>query len=338
MGEKMKISVVIPVYNKVSYLDDLLNDLINQTFQDYECLLIENASSDGSDKICDRVSKVDFRFKTFHLKTEGVSCARNFGKQQAIGEYITFVDADDRLHAEYLENLYRCIIESKADIVISGIEKYWMNSEKKVFICAPFQGKMEKKDILTHFAQVQKETGIFGFCVAKIFRKELVQNIQFDENLTLAEDFDFYLRVYRKTNSFYFDDKCYYRYLQAAGNSSILVADNRVDYIGQLKINLRYRQFLIDENVYEKDNKNNVDELIGKYVYFTIFYSSKENMQANMQELQRIVIDKKCLRGKTVLQKWLLVLFKSNHIQLIQYTMQIYRTMRKLFCKAKRMT
>lgn len=330
----MKISVIIPVYNKARYLNDLLCDMLKQTFTEYECILIDDGSVDNTGEICDNISKIDNRFRTFHLKNGGVSNARNYGICQSKGDYITFVDADDRLYPEYLNNLYHCITVNEVDLVISGLEKYWAGSEKKECIQLPYFGKRNKDSIISQFVQIQKDTGIFGFCVAKIFRKELVSEVRFDSNLVLAEDFDFYLKVYRKVATFYFDDKCYYRYLQCADNSSSIITDDQIDYLAQLKIKLRCKRFLIEEEAYEKDNKRIINEMINNYVYFVLFYSS--NIYSDFGELKRL-IDRDTIevKGNTFLQKWLLFLFKKNQLVLTTYTLNIYRKLAALVHKIK---
>lgn len=332
----MKISVIIPVYNKARYLNNLLSDLLKQTFTEYECILIDDGSVDDSGEICDNISKIDNRFRTFHLINGGVSNARNYGICQSEGDYITFIDADDRLYPEYLNNLFRCIIENEVDLVISGLEKYWDGSDKKECICPPYFGRYNKDIILPRFAQIQKDTGIFGFCVAKIFRKDLVRNVKFDSNLSLAEDFDFYLNVYRKVHTFYFDDKCYYRYLQCADNSSSTIADNQIDYLAQLKIKLRFKNFLIEQDAYADTNKQIIDEMISNYVYFVLFYSSKKNIYTNFIELRSMVGTESAeLKGKSVLQKWILLLFRRKQLIATKITLVTYRKIRALVKKLK---
>lgn len=332
----MKISVIVPVYNKAEYLNDLFADLLKQTFSEYECILIDDGSSDDSGQICDNISKIDNRFKIFHLKNGGVSNARNYGICQSKGEYITFIDADDRLYPEYLNNLFHCITDNNVDLVISGLEKYWIGSEKKQYIKLPYTGVQNKESILSQFAQIQEDTGLFGFCVAKIFRKELAKDVMFDSNLTLAEDFDFYLKLYRKVHTFYFDDKCYYRYLQCADNSSSIIADNQIDYLAQLKIRLRYKKFLMEEDVYEKDNKKIIDEMINNYVYFVLFYSSNKNMQFNFNELKSLINSETIeLKGNSFFQKWIFFLFENSQLMLITCTLNIYRKIAALVHKIK---
>ena len=103
------ISIIIPVYNKIKYLPNLWDNLLSQTFTGFECILIDDGSTDGSAISCDDIVHHDSRFKVFHIQNKGVSHARNVGLHFAQGEFITFIDADDSFHNEYLKNLYSCI-------------------------------------------------------------------------------------------------------------------------------------------------------------------------------------------------------------------------------------
>ncbi len=322
----MKISIIIPIYNKSKYLPDLLSDLLMQTFTDYQCILVNDGSTDNSGEICDNISKSDNRFKAFHLKNGGVSAARNFGIDNATGEYITFIDADDRLCPEHLENLYHCIAKNDVDMAISGIEKFWPDSDRTEHVASDSVGRYTKDNIFPQFAYIQKKTGLFGFCVSKILRRELIQDIRFDTQLTLAEDFDFYLKVYSRISSLYLDDKCYYRYLQVAENSSALTEDNKIDYYQQLIIRLRYKQFLIDENMYSEENKQIVDSIISNYVYFVLFYSSVENiLNAYIRLSETIAPDDVVLPEKASFQRWILWLFKARKPSAIKFSLWVYR-------------
>ena len=88
------VSVIVPVCNKVKYLNTLFQCLIKQTFTDFECIFIDDGSTDGSGDLCDNLSINDKRFQVIHIRNSGVSHARNVGIQKACGEYITFIDSD----------------------------------------------------------------------------------------------------------------------------------------------------------------------------------------------------------------------------------------------------
>jgi len=114
------ISVIIPVYNVGEFLRPCLDSLIAQTYQNLEILLIDDGSTDGSGLYCDEYTAKDSRFKVTHKKNGGVSSARNLGLDLAQGEYIAFVDADDRVLPDYFEVLFRDITEQQVQAAFCG--------------------------------------------------------------------------------------------------------------------------------------------------------------------------------------------------------------------------
>ena len=101
-----KISIVVPIYNVENYLPQCLDSIMFQSFQDWECILVDDGSKDGSAKICDEYVQKDNRFSVIHKPNGGVSSARNVGIEQAYGEWVFFSDADDTLEPDALESLY----------------------------------------------------------------------------------------------------------------------------------------------------------------------------------------------------------------------------------------
>ena len=104
------ISIIVPVYNTALYLSKCLNSIAAQTFTDFEVLMIDDGSTDGSGEICDQYSQSDSRFIAIHQSNQGVSASRNNGLKQARGNYIAFVDSDDYVHPQMLELLYKAIL------------------------------------------------------------------------------------------------------------------------------------------------------------------------------------------------------------------------------------
>ena len=143
-----KISIIIPIYNKSRYLNTVLEQIKNQSFKDFECILIDDGSNDGSAEICDSYSSADERFNVIHKVNGGVSAARNTGLDVARGNYITFIDADDEITENYLESLYAPAVESRADMVVGGCQKFWDDSDKTVRVCCPFEGLVDIKTVL----------------------------------------------------------------------------------------------------------------------------------------------------------------------------------------------
>ena len=91
----LKVSVVIPVYNVMPYLERCVQSVVRQTYQNLEIILVDDGSTDGSGKLCDKIAGTDQRIRVIHQKNQGLSGARNTGIRQATGEYVVFLDSDD---------------------------------------------------------------------------------------------------------------------------------------------------------------------------------------------------------------------------------------------------
>ena len=330
----MKISIIIPIYNKVKYLETLLLQVKEQTFSDYECLLIDDGSSDGSETICDRFSKEDRRFRVFHIPNGGVSNARNVGLDHAQGEYVTFIDADDELHSEFLENLFRCANEDGVPFVIGNIKKVWHSENRSIILPVPYQGIYPLERILPEFAKVQTELGIYGFCTAKLVKRALIEETRFNKNIRLAEDLDFYLQIYPKIDSIYFDQKPYYYYLQAAENSSMLTSDDSIDYFTQLLIQLKILKFLDAKSHLRGENEQIMLRRIYDYVFFCIFHSRIKNICKVSLQMKKLNLPRRNTDERNgFIKKLLLFCFEKNlHIANL-LIMCCYRAVRKCIPK-----
>lgn len=121
MEKKQLISVIIPVYNVEKYIEQCIKSIINQTYKKIEVILIDDGSIDKSGAICDEYAKIDKRIIVIHKENGGLSDARNKGIDIAKGEYITFVDSDDYVKENFIEDLYTAIINNNAKLSICNI-------------------------------------------------------------------------------------------------------------------------------------------------------------------------------------------------------------------------
>ena len=110
------ISVIVPVYNVEKFLDKCISSIVNQTYKNLEIILIDDGSTDESVQICDKWQEKDNRVRLTHKENTGVSDTRNIGLEKTTGEYICFVDSDDYIEPDYIENLYKSLTENNADI------------------------------------------------------------------------------------------------------------------------------------------------------------------------------------------------------------------------------
>ena len=116
IGEK-KVSIIVPVYNVRDQLERCLDSIHNQTYTNFECILVDDGSTDGSAEICDIYDQNDDRFIVIHQKNAGLSTARNNAMNVASGEYISFIDSDDYVLPSYLENMIDVLEKNFCDIV-----------------------------------------------------------------------------------------------------------------------------------------------------------------------------------------------------------------------------
>ena len=127
-----KISIIVPVYNAENYLRRCIDSILEQTYTNFELLLINDGSTDGSAKILEEVKESDSRIRVVHKKNEGVSATRNLGLKLVTGDYITFIDSDDFVDKMYLEVLYKSLTENDADIASGNFASF--NEERQTFL------------------------------------------------------------------------------------------------------------------------------------------------------------------------------------------------------------
>ncbi len=128
-----KVSIIVPIYKVEKYLSKCIDSLIEQTYTNIEIILVDDGSPDKCPQICDDYAKKDKRIEVIHKENGGLSDARNFGIERAMGEYICFVDSDDWVDADYVESLLRSAVKYKADIAECGYRKYI--EEKDSYYC-----------------------------------------------------------------------------------------------------------------------------------------------------------------------------------------------------------
>lgn len=306
------ISIIIPLYNKKKYLAPMLESLLQQSFKDFEAIIIDDGSTDGSGQIADSFAMNDSRVRVKHVKNGGVSHARNIGLSLVQGDYITFIDADDSISIDYLEKLYQYIKNNDVDLVVSGVTKIWEDGIKKQCIVPPYVGVKDIKELLPDFVRVQQNTGIYGYCVAKIFSKSILGLTCFDEKLHLAEDFDFYLKIYQKVKAIYFSKDTNYYYLQGTENSPFSVEDREIDYYSQMVIQLRFAEYLKKMGYYDDENRKIVERNISNYMYLTLHYATEDSYDQYFTDLHKIC-QKEDFKSSEQKYRQKLILFLLRH-------------------------
>lgn len=125
MRETSLISIVVPVYNVEKYLSACVDSILNQTYKNLEIILVDDGSTDGSEKICDDYARRHKRIKVIHKENGGLSDARNVGIDAATGDYLAFVDSDDLINVRFIEILYALVKENKAGIASVEFKNFY---------------------------------------------------------------------------------------------------------------------------------------------------------------------------------------------------------------------
>ena len=267
-----KVSIIMPVYNKEKYVRKAIESILAQTLTEWELIIIDDGSTDLSYSICLEYTG-DKRVKVLHTKNGGVSRARNTGLNHARGEYITFIDSDDYISEDYLEKLYK----SEYDMIISGLTKVNYEGTTLAEILPSLSGMKKISEVAAGFYKEQIETGIYGFVAGKLVRRQVIEerHIRFNEEIQLAEDYEFYLRIYQILENIYFLRYAGYYYRQETENSAIILQDDKTDFFNQAEIQKKTKEFLIKMNCFGKENEQIYLERMTGYVY-TIFLLNRK--------------------------------------------------------------
>lgn len=142
------VSIIVPIYNTYEFLEECLQSIISQTYKNIEIILIDDGSTDNSDQICKRYIEKYTNIKYIYQTNQGVSVARNRGINEANGEYIYFLDSDDKIENTFIENSIKCAKENNADFVIVACNV--MNKNLKTMIGAPWE-VFVRKNILDEY-------------------------------------------------------------------------------------------------------------------------------------------------------------------------------------------
>ena len=221
------ISIIVPIYNKEDYLPQCLDSIINQSYTNFEVLLINDGSTDESGKICVEYAERDIRFRYFEKENGGVSSARNLGLERSEGAYITFIDSDDWVEFNYLEVLYNALRENNADVAISSYKSYYLDGKFYLRVYSSQEeeflriGKRNRDVFLEEFPKLGKLNHDFHCIASKLFKRELLESQKFDESINYGEDLYFFFNLYLKMQSIIYVKEATYIYRQHGTNITL---------------------------------------------------------------------------------------------------------------------
>lgn len=170
-----EISLIVPVYNCAPYLEQGVRSMLNQTFSDFELILVDDGSTDGSEKLCDRLAKEDSRIRVAHKENGGAGSARNAGMELASGEYLYFPDADDQMEPQMLELMLKTAKACRADVVVCGfVSGYSFQPAEAWKREAPAAGVWETEADVRRFFVSYYPDGMAGYLWNKLYRASCI--------------------------------------------------------------------------------------------------------------------------------------------------------------------
>lgn len=235
------VSMIVPIYNKEPYLKQCIDSILHQTYQNLEIILIDDGSIDNSFSICKEYAKKDKRIKLYHQENKGVSEARNKGLKHATGEYLSFVDADDFIEPNMIENMLKKLKTQQSDIVVCNFERMGKSYYKKE------DRLLEKSEIY--------EAIFYTSCCNKLYKKTLFKKEKFG-NYSYAEDMMLNFHILKKVNKIYFNFSSVYYHYNNHSNSlsntnnlkkleSLKQLDEMIEFLKENKLDNLYQRMLV---------------------------------------------------------------------------------------------
>ncbi|MDU6983128.1 MAG: glycosyltransferase family 2 protein [Terrisporobacter othiniensis] len=248
----LKVSVIVPVYNGEDYIENCIKNVLNQTLKDFELIIINDGSSDNTLNICREYCDIDNRIKLISQSNQGVSTARNKGIKVSKGEYICFIDCDDKIDINYIESLYNACEKNNVMMSCCTVESIGYNYGECNLSKTMNDGNYKNIEALEELFKFRNLN--WGPC-GKIFHKSLIkENIEFP-NLNTYEDLAFVYKAIYKANKIYFTTNCKYYYIHKVDDGAmynfiksptidvIVVADEILDFIKMKRLPIWDKSF-----------------------------------------------------------------------------------------------
>lgn len=242
-GQTPAVSVIVPVYNVEKYLSRCIDSILAQSFSDFELILIDDGSRDNSGKICDEYASKDTRIIVIHKINQGVSAARNDGLDNARGKYISFVDSDDYINPDYLEQMVAALESDNADLAICDISLIAKGEFHEVINCKFPEGVnlLGRDEVLKNI--VQYSSNGYSPLWNKLYKREVIEqhHLRIPLNLSFGEDLIFNISYFKVSSYIRFINVPLYNYVASEFG---LYNKYRPDYISDCML---CRRLMLEE-------------------------------------------------------------------------------------------
>ena len=231
------ISIIVPIYNKASFLPKCLNSIQAQTYTNLDVVLINDGSLDQSESICREYTEKDSRFHLYSQINQGISVARNNGLKYAKGDLISFIDSDDYVSERYIEILYKCLTDNDADISIAAYKKVH-SGENPDFVQNDINLILNGREAVLRQFEPDGLNYIFNWC--KLYKRELFHDIKYPAGRVMEDSAVCYI-IFDRAKKVVENSSVVYAYYQ---NSESITAQkfnrNRLDALLNCKERCAY--------------------------------------------------------------------------------------------------
>lgn len=278
--DKPFLTIIVPVYNVEKYLRECVNSILNQSFKDFELVLVDDGSPDECPVICDEYAKLDSRIKVVHQKNGGLSHARNMGIKNANGEYLIFFDSDDVMYNNSLSHLVNQLRQRYPDVLITEIRDtidMQIDDPEEVLFCIPEINNIS--EAVRCVFETKKHT---WSAPQYIVKKSMIdeKELYFLEGF-YHEDMSWTLALFMSAKSFEYYNKVWYvRRLQRDGSITNVVKAKRTKDIIQIASDKYYE---VMNSQLSDDDKKIMSNRIGQSVFSSLSFCKKYNTDENKE-------------------------------------------------------
>lgn len=246
------VSIIVPAHNAADFLSSCLDSLLKQTYRDIEILLVDNASTDNTAEISKQYALMDSRIRALTEERKGVSFARNKALDNANGEYIAFVDADDYVEPCFIEHLVNAIQNGDADVAVCGVIEEKPNKERIRCSKYPEETFVSGEERFLLLNKTVNYGGVDGYLLNKIVKAQCLNKIRFNTNVTMCEDFLFLTSLFIKTKTLGISKTLDYHYVRRE-SSACGQAQKRNAYISKF-VAIQEAYDIVNAEIHISDN------------------------------------------------------------------------------------
>ncbi|MPQ44410.1 glycosyltransferase family 2 protein [Clostridium tarantellae] len=293
---KIKISVIVPVYNVEMYLEQCIESIVNQTIKEIQIILIDDGSKDKSSEICDKYKNKDNRIEVIHQENKGVSKSRNIGINKAKGKYIAFIDSDDYISNNMLETLFNNAENNYSDLVSCNHFNIYENGKLKSILNYK-EEICNKEEFINNFVKNNIVNGKIGMVLwDKLFRLDIINNNNIRFKSIVLEDYLFIMQYCVYVNIYSSINKCLY-YYRVINNS--LTKRFNFNIFENLLYVQKEKEIIMENIKFYDNNKELLHEWFLNYcknIMFLLYYLNVDiSYEKKKNYIQNIISNEKVI-------------------------------------------